>query len=272
MGNNVVMSLLTLLTDFGTSDAYVSIMKGVILTRCPEAVIVDISHEVPPGNVHTAGHVLSDAWRFFPEGTVHTIVVDPGVGSDRRILAAEVAGHFFLAPDNGVLSGVFDQAVPERVVMVENEEFYLKPTSQTFHGRDIFAPVAAAIAGGLGGEGLLKLGPPTDSWIHLPRANAVTGPGGAIAGEVTHVDRFGNIITNISGDDLPREMETSIGRHVIRGRQTSYVAGQSDEVIALIGSTGHLELSINHGSAAEFLGVTIGDQVGVIPKVEGGDA
>ncbi|MBI1370950.1 MAG: hypothetical protein GC162_20140 [Planctomycetes bacterium] len=250
--------IITLLTDFGLSDVYVGIMKGVILTRCPAATIIDLTHDLPQGNIPQAGYLLAAAWRYYPAGTVHCAVVDPGVGTDRRIIAAEVDDQFFIAPDNGLLSNVFDEGEVKRVVSVENETLMLEPISQTFHGRDIFAPCAASIAAGLRLE---ALGPATDEWIHLPRIEPGLGPHGRRTGQVIHIDRFGNIITNLRAADVPRRPRLHIARHSIRGLQSSYAAVPHGELLAIIGSTGRIEISIHHGDAAAMLGVSVGDEV-----------
>ena len=252
--------LITLLTDFGLEDAYVGIMKGVILTRCPTANIVDLTHHVAPGDIPAASYLLGAAHPYFPYGTIHTVVIDPGVGTDRRVLAAEAGGRLFVAPDNGVLSDVFDADAPVRVVSVENESLFLRPMSHTFHGRDLFAPVAAALAQGMP---LDELGPRADARIHLPRIEPRRDDAGALLGEVIYIDRFGNLITNIRADDLPPAPFIELGRHAIRGVQTSYAAAEDGRPLAIVGSTGRLEISINHGHAAETLNAGIGATVRV---------
>ncbi|MBI1374463.1 MAG: hypothetical protein GC159_17235 [Phycisphaera sp.] len=254
--------IVSLLTDFGTADAYVGVMKGVILSRCPAARIVDITHDVEPGNVHAAGHLLRGAWRYFPAGTVHTVVVDPGVGSDRRVLAAEVDGHRFVGPDNGVLSGVFDDVAPSRVIDVTNDALFLKPVSRTFHGRDIFAPVAASLACGVA---LDELGDVVDSWIHLPRLAPATDASGAVIGQIVYVDRFGNLVSNIEEADVSAMARpvVHIGGRAIAGVSTSYASVDEGKLVAVIGSTGRLEISVNRGSAAERLRAAVGTELRV---------
>lgn len=256
--------IVTLLTDFGTRDVYVGVIKGVILARCGGAQIVDLAHEVEQGNVHEGGYLLASAWRYFPAGTVHCAVIDPGVGGDRRILAAEVAGHYFVAPDNGLLTELFNDTAPTRVVSVENESLMIQPVSQTFHGRDIFAPAAAALAGGVT---LDELGPRTESWLKLPRVEPIE-QGSELVGQVVHIDRFGNIITNIRADDLPDEPRVRIARHAIHGLADSYQSVPRGELLAIIGSTGRLEISINQGDAASLLAARVGDAVHVLTESE----
>lgn len=251
--------IITLLTDFGTRDIYVGVVKGVILARCGATRIIDLSHEVGQGNVHEGGYLLASAWGYFPKATVHCVVIDPGVGGDRRILAAEVGGQYFVAPDNGVLTEVFNDTAPTRVVSVENQSLMIQPVSQTFHGRDIFAPAAAALASG---AKLDDLGPTTQSWLKLPRVEPVEQDGEVI-GQVVHIDRFGNIITNIRAEDLPNEPRVQIARHAIHGLAESYQSVPRGELLAIIGSTGRLEISINQGEAAGLLAASVGDPVHV---------
>lgn len=254
--------VITLLTDFGTVDPYVGICKGVALARCPTARIVDLVHDLEPGDVRTAGHLLAAAWRYFPEGTVHAAVVDPGVGTGRRILAAEFDGptgtQRMVAPDNGLLSAVFDDTEPTRVVSVENEAHFLQPISATFHGRDVFAPIAAALADGIDPG---DLGPDTDSWIHLPRRQPIVDPDGSIVGEVVYIDRFGNLVTSLTTEHANDSCTFTIGQRTVSGIQRTYGSVDSGSLVALIGSTGRVEISVNGGSAAGMLGMQIGAPV-----------
>ena len=263
-------TIVTLLTDFGLDDVYTGVMKGVILSRCESARIVDLTHRIDQGDIPAAGYLLSTAWRYFPAGSVHVAVVDPGVGSGRRILAANVAGHHFIAPDNGLLSDVFDQHTPEMVVAVENSSLFLQPVSDTFHGRDIFAPVAAALAGG---TALDELGPAVTSWMHLPRRSAEVMDGGGVRGEVIYVDRFGNLITNITAHDLEGfdagSLRVKLGaRQVITGLVSAYSKAAAGSPLASVGSSGRLEISVNRGNAAERLAA----QIGMAVEVQGNGA
>lgn len=251
-------AIITLLTDFGLTDVYVGAMKGVILSRCPGAVIVDLTHAVEPGNLHTAAYLLGVAWHHFPKGTVHTVVVDPGVGSDRRILAARVYGQIMLAPDNGVLSRVFEDCEPEMVVSVENNALFLQPVSNTFHGRDIFAPVAAALAGG---APLDQLGPVVDHWVHLPKIEPWRREDGRLEGQVVHIDSFGNLITNIESTDVPKSLHVEINGYAIAGLQQSYAEVDLGQPLAIIGSGGRLEVSVNEGHAADRFNANVGTAV-----------
>ena len=255
------MAVITLLTDFGTADAYVGIMKGVILSRCPGASIVDLTHQVPPGDVHAASYLLGAAWRYFPAGSVHVAVVDPGVGSDRRVLAARVEGQTFVAPDNGLISAVLEDVTPETVVSVEYRDFFLPQVSRTFHGRDVLAPTAAAIACGVKID---TLGPAVEPRVKLPRHQAMIDGDGEMVGHVIHVDRFGNLITSVREDEVEEGDDVMVAGHVVHGLSESYSAVQRGELLAIIGSTGRLVVSVPGGSAAEMLGVGVGTQVKVV--------
>lgn len=254
--------VVALLTDFGTRDHYVGAMKGVVLGICPEATIIDITHDVPAHDVLTAGLELAASYKYFPAGTVFLVVVDPGVGSARRGLAAEVGDYRFVAPDNGVLTAVFQEAPPKRVIEL-TERRYARPTvSRTFEGRDRFAPGAAWLAKGIR---LPALGRPLSDYCQLdiPRP---TVEGGRIGGEVLRVDRFGNLVTNIdrrsfervalSGSIRIEVADEEIGRLV-----QTYADIRDDEVCALFGSTDHLEFAANATSAGERLSVGRGAPV-----------
>lgn len=262
--------LITLLTDFGVASTYPAQMKGVILGRCSTARIVDLSHEVPRHNVRTAAFMLASAAGAFPEGTIHVAVVDPQVGTARRVLAAEVAGQTFLAPDNGLLTVVMREgfgrranAAPVRVVSVENHELFRTEVSSTFHGRDIFAPVAAALAGG---TSLDELGPPADS-IRQFDVPAPERAGETWRGEVLYVDPFGNLVTNIPGAPLaeagPSGVTVLVAGAVVRGLSRAYGDVPAGRLLAYIGSAGLLEVAVNRQSAASRLGAGIGTPVRV---------
>ena len=253
--------IITLLTDFGVESTYPAQMKGVILERRPEAVLVDMSHGVPPHDVHTAAFMLASAVPAFPEGTVHLTVVDPGVGGSRRVLAAEADGRFHVAPDNGVLTLVAQgrrllgpDAAPAAVVAVQDESHYRRDVSSTFHGRDIFAPLAAALAGGVD---LDSLGPRIDDFqrftLPLPERDGHT-----LRGRVLYVDPFGNLVTNVSGPVLETldasRIEIRIAGAVVRGLSRAYGDVPPGILLAYIGSAGLLEVAVNLQSAAVRLG------------------
>ncbi len=260
---------ITLLTDFGTTDPYVAAMKGVALSVNPEVRLVDITHEVTPHDVTQAAYVLASTFRCFPQGTVHVAVVDPGVGSERRILGAELEGHVFLAPDNGLLSLVWGETGPSRLVSVTNTAYFRHPVSMTFHGRDVFAPVAAHLTLGVD---LGEMGKPVDDPVRLEMARMRTGEN-LIEGKIVHVDRFGNLVTNIPRSEVrrlaagePGALRVEVGDAEIRGLSRTYAEAAVGELLALFGSTDMLEISANCGSAADLLGIGRRTVVRVVRK------
>lgn len=246
--------LIALLTDFGLRDHYVGTMKGVVLGICPEATLVDISHEVAPQDVRDGALELAAAYRYFPAGTIFLVVVDPGVGSTRRAVAAEAGDYRFVAPDNGVLSVVFDQAMPRLAVELTNRT-YARPTiSRTFEGRDRFAPAAAWLANGIP---LASFGPEAGALVRLdvPRPRAIDG---GIDGEVLRVDRFGNLITNIDDATLAGisgALTVRVGSREIPRVVSTYADVHVGELCALVGSSDRLEIAVHGGSAAATLGI-----------------
>jgi S-adenosylmethionine hydrolase len=264
------MAIITLCTDFGTRDEYVGVLKGVILSVHPTATIVDLSHWIPPQDVVAAAYMLRTSFLYFPEDTVHIAIIDPGVGTAREIIAARYRRHLFMAPDNGLLPLMLNGDAPDELVQVDKRELFRRPVSQTFHGRDIFAPVAAHLAKGFE----LKAVGQTIAPSRLQRLDH-DGPcfdtAVGIAGHVVGIDRFGNLITNIGLalldrlelDDSDGSLETRIGRHRIVGLVNHYAEGVSGEAVALVGSRGCLEIAVNCGSAAETLRASRGDDVWV---------
>jgi len=269
-------AIITLTTDFGLTDAYVAAMKGVILGINPEAKLIDICHSIKPQNIPQAAFVLSTAYQFFPPKTVHLVVVDPGVGTERRAIILRTLSADFVAPDNGVLSYVMQASSAKPVadnanlhereleprleaVAITKPQFWRTPVSSTFHGRDIFAPVAA----------LLSLGfPPIDfgeaitSLTMLPLPEPHQRPNGSLVGHILHIDNFGNLITNIKGSDLPPTkgpITIEIGNHVISGLSRTYAEGKG--LLTLIGSSGYLEVSLKGGNASAFLEAEVGSEV-----------
>jgi S-adenosylmethionine hydrolase len=259
-----VRPVIALLTDFGTRDHYAGTMKGVALGICPDATLVDITHDVPPHDVLAGALELAAACRYFPVGTVFLVVVDPGVGSARRGIAAEAGDYRFVAPDNGVLTVAFDDTPPKKIVEL-TERRYARPTvSRTFEGRDRFAPAAAWLAKGIE---LAALGRPAAS-IHRLDIPQPQSAGEALSGEVLRVDRFGNLITNI--DRRTFEKFASGGALTIRvgDRQVSrvvstYADAAAGELSALFGSSDHLEIAVSGASAAAALAVGRGARVHV---------
>ena len=269
-------AIITLTTDFGLTDAYVAAMKGVILGINPEAKLIDICHSIKPQNIPQAAFVLSTAYQFFPQKTIHLVVVDPGVGTERRAIILRTPSADFVAPDNGVLSYVIQVSsakpaadnvnLQERelepgleAVAITKPQFWRTPISSTFHGRDIFAPVAA----------LLSLGfPPIDfgevitSLTMLPLPKPHRRPDGSLVGHVLHIDNFGNLITSIKGSDLlptKQPIMVEVGNHLISGLSRTYAEGQG--LLTLIGSNGYLEVSLKGGSASAFLDAEVGSEV-----------
>jgi S-adenosylmethionine hydrolase len=261
--------LITLLTDFGESDWFVGAMKGVILSLLPSARVVDISHRIPPGDLRSAAFQLGCYFRFFPRGTVHVVVVDPGVGTRRKIIAVQSAGSVFLAPDNGVLSYVLRRKGKKKVYAVTRRDLFLPEVSGTFHGRDIFAPVAAFLAQGLN---MSELGPEVVKPRLLPAPRLLRWGDSGWKGEVVFVDRFGNIITSISvarafrqlnpGAGIKLEISTPGGRHEVF-LVPAYGSMPRGRNLALWGSSGFLELAVNAGDAAREMGLHIGDKLAV---------
>ena len=252
--------VITLLTDFGTRDVYVGVMKGVIARRCPQAKVIDLTHDVAPGDVSAAAYLLSTAWRYFPAGTIHVAVVDPGVGGARAPLAAEAAGHRFVGPDNGLFATIFEEAGAVRGVRIENPGVRLEPLSRTFHGRDLFAPAAAALAGG---ASLESLGPPIYRWERLAMPEPWMTGEGVLVGQVVYVDRFGNLITNLRRGHLRRSSIVRVAGREVRGLSASYDGVAPGALLAIIGSSDRLEISVNRGSAAAVLDARTGTQVEV---------
>ena len=264
------MTTISLLTDFGLADPYVGIVKGVILSVNPTASIVDITHEVAPQDLLEASFLIQAAYSYFPLGTVHVVVVDPGVGSDRPIVCVELNGYRFLAPDNGLLTQVFSEGDIERAVYVENENYFLQSVSHTFHGRDIFAPVAARLSMGLDMAMLGSEAVPDDFMrLEVPRPKYADDS--TLHGTIISIDRFGNLITNIRRQDLrdlsarseDGNLECCVGKERIMGLSKSYDAVLPRQALAILGSRGLLEISINCGNAQEVMKMNKGDTVRV---------
>jgi len=258
------MPRLTLLTDFGTADGYAAAMKGVIASICPEAVLDDASHEVPPGDVEAAAWALARYWRLYPPGTVHVVVVDPGVGGERRALAVRADERLLVAPDNGILTRVLEEAQAWAAAAIQQPRFLRPEISRTFHGRDIFAPAAAHLALGVPLE---ELGPTLTDPVRLHLARFTITPD-AVLGSVIHVDRFGNLVTNIPAGWVSAGHVVAAGRDLGPVRR-SYVEVAPGEVLALVGSAGLLEVAARDGSAAASLGLGRGAEVRV-QRIQGG--
>ena len=257
--------IITITTDFGQKDSYVAQLKGVLLSINPLLHLVDLTHAIHPQDVARAAAVLDETIDLFPENTLHIVVVDPGVGTARRIVGVEMASQRFVAPDNGVLSMVSNRFKPKRIVRLTVQSFWRQRVSNTFHGRDVMAPVAAHWS--LGTD-LADFGEPyTEALVELPsrRPTQITG---GVAGEVIREDSFGNLITNIDESLIPDEsrkrLTVQIGPHSIQGIRRCYGERQPDELLTVIGSSGQLEIAVNRGSAAELLSLSTGAEVQVL--------
>ena len=244
--------VLTLTTDFGTRDHYVGAMKGVVAALAPQVKVFDISHDIPSFDVAEGAFAIAQAYPYYPQGTVHIVVVDPGVGSARRPIAVAVSGHWFVAPDNGVLSQVLEAGGPFEARRIE-ERHGLATVSRTFHGRDLFAPVGARLASGLPFD---TTGPPVSDLIRMPSVAIANG-----VGRVLHIDCFGNIITSFRESDLPDGTCLAVGNRVIRERAESYASVPANRLFLIVGSSGYVEISLNQGSAAKAANVRAGARV-----------
>jgi S-adenosyl-L-methionine hydrolase (adenosine-forming) len=257
--------IITLLTDFGTRDAYVGSLKGVILGLNPSAVLVDLSHEVPPQNIRAGALLLSAATPFFPLGTVHLAVVDPGVGSPRRALAARCRGCFWVGPDNGLFHLVFRQASDLTIISLDNSAFFRPRVSATFHGRDIFAPVAAHLSLGVD---LLDLGTQITDPVPLDCPDPKFGPQ-AMRGEIMYIDQFGNLVSNIGMEALvgwvgEHNFKLKLGPLCLTGLASTYTDVAPGEFLALEGSHGFLEIACAMANAARRLQVEVGLAIEII--------
>jgi S-adenosylmethionine hydrolase len=258
------MPLITLTTDFGNGSPYAAAMKGVIYSIAPEATVVDLTHAIRPQDVRSGAIVLEQATPWFPPGSIHVAVVDPGVGSQRRIVYAEISGQRYVAPDNGLLSRLEARHTASRIVAVEEPEFWLPQISATFHGRDIMAPVAARLSRGLPAE---RLGRPLDKLISLTWPEVVILPR-SIRGSVESIDSFGNLITDITEAmlaNVPHDDSVRItcDEHETLGIFRTYADQPAATFLALVGSSGRLELAIVDENAAAMLGIRTGTPVEV---------
>jgi S-adenosyl-L-methionine hydrolase (adenosine-forming) len=256
--------LVTLTTDFGTGSTYVAAMKGALLAVNPAAHLVDLSHSVPPQDLLFCSFFLRSTLPFFPTGTLHVVVVDPGVGTDRAVLYVETGGQRLLAPDNGCWTALASLATdPPRVVRLTQQRYWRPSISPTFHGRDIFAPVAGHLSRGLDPQ---ELGPPVTSWKELswPAPRLAKD---VLEGEVLFVDDFGNLLTNIPAEALEpwhgRVQSVDVGGHEVRRQVRTYGEADPGAIVALISSAGMLEVAVAHGSAARTLGASVGTPVRV---------
>jgi len=254
--------VVSLLTDFGLRDHYVAAVKGVLLAANPGLTLVDVTHLVAPQNVLQGSFLLAASYHFFPPGTVHLAVVDPGVGGERAPLAAKAGGHLFVGPDNGIFDLAFERTAPELVVRLENRRYLSREVSPTFHGRDLFAPAAALLSLGVSLE---ELGPSHPYERRLPPLPRLV-PGATVTGEIIHVDHFGNLISNIrmeaaaGGNQIP-VLEVRLGSTPVLWGPATYEQAPPRTPFALVGSHGFLEIAVRGGSAAACTNCAIGARV-----------
>lgn len=261
-----VPPLVTLTTDFGLQDAYVAAIKGAMLQVEPSLLMVDVTHQVEPQDVMGAAFVLRQVIPFYPEGAIHLAVVDPGVGSARRPIAASFGGHIFVGPDNGLLSLLLEGSKPEQVVVLDRPSFWrtARP-ARTFNARDLFGPVAAHLASG---RRLDEVGTPTDAFQQLHWAHPLADDEG-VQGFVVHIDHFGNCVTNISRELLetnPRSLRAKcyVGSTIVHGVHDAYSDVPQGEPLVLVGSSNHLEVGVNGGDAATLLTIHKGSPVSLV--------
>lgn len=252
------MPTITLTTDFGTSDHFVGTMKGVILGIQPRATLVDITHDLPAFEILDGAFVIAQAYRYFPKGTVHLVVIDPGVGTERRPILVEAAGQYFIGPDNGTFTMIYDRE-SHRVRAITNTKYFLPARSTTFHGRDVFAPSAAYLAAGRRPS---TFGKRIQDYVQLHLSKPIQTARRVWSGAVLKVDRFGNLVTNLHIDEFPhartQSFELSVGLRRIYGLAATFADCPRDEPSVLIGSSGYLEVVINQSSAARTLGCAAG--------------
>lgn len=260
--------IITLTTDFGLQDHFIGTMKGVILERVPDAQIVDISHAVQAFDVFDGALTLAQAYSYFPSGTVHVVVVDPGVGTARRPIVVSTEKYLFVAPDNGVLSLIYDREPRLSVRHITAEHYFLQPLSDTFHARDIFSPIAAALAKGVE---VARMGEEVTDFVRFsaPRPRPVNE--NTLRGVVLKVDRFGNLISNITSQDAPTLFQADpppfkivVGKREITQIHTAYADGAPGEVFGILGSMGYLEIAANRSAASKILEATKGSDVNLV--------
>ena len=255
--------IITLTTDYGTGDHLVGVLKGVILKINPDVTIIDITHEVTPFDLLDGALAIASSYAHFPPRTIHVVIVDPGVGTERRPLLVSGQNQYFIAPDNGVLSGVFEKEQNFLVRHLTSEHYFLKPVSKTFHGRDVFAPVAAWLSKhwqpGSMGEEISDF-----KRFSLPKPKEADS---GLKGVVLKVDSFGNLMTNFRPEDLPPdasekgEVKLQVGTHAVTRLVPTFASGNAGEAIAFVGSSGYLEIGVNKGNASKALGIGRGASV-----------
>jgi S-adenosyl-L-methionine hydrolase (adenosine-forming) len=260
--------IVTLTTDFGINDHFVGTMKGVILNIAPDAEIVDINHAVQAFDVLDGALTIAQSYAYFPSGTIHVVVVDPGVGTARRPILLSTEKYYLVAPDNGVLSLVYSREERIRVRHITGEHYFLQPVSNTFHGRDIFAPVAGWLAKGVDGA---KFGEEISDYVRFnaPKPKAVDAR--TFRGVVLKVDRFGNLVTNFTPEDIPMLFHSSpspfkltVGKREITELHQNYSEGEPNQLFAILGSMGYLEIAANRAAAAQLVGTGKGSEVSIV--------
>jgi S-adenosylmethionine hydrolase len=249
---------ITLLTDFGTDDYFVGAIKGTILSVNPHARIIDVSHTVPPQDIESGAFTLLAGFKSFPAGTIHVAVVDPGVGSGRRPILIQTRDYFFVGPDNGIFSYICDVEQDFKVFHLTNQNYFRQPVSSTFHGRDIFSPVAAVLSLEVEPG---RLGELVTDLVRLKALHPERSRNGSIEGRVIHIDRFGNCITNIGRDDFTEPAQLKVGRQTIKSFKRFFSEKGPDRLFGVWGSAGFLEIAANNTSAARLMGVKRGARV-----------
>jgi S-adenosylmethionine hydrolase len=250
--------IIALLTDFGTQDYFTGAMKGAILRINSDAKIVDITHDIAPQDIHSAAFTLRSCYGDFPEKTIFVAVVDPGVGSTRRAILVKTEKYYFIAPDNGLLSFVFDKEKDFRVFELTDEKFFRHPISRTFHGRDVFAPVAAHLSNGIKPN---EFGREIKDFIRFQTARPRRISDDRFEAEVIHIDRFGNLITNLRKEDLPENFSVVINGKLIDRLQNFYIEAESGDSFMIFGSAGFLEIAAFQNSASKLLNTRSGDRI-----------
>jgi S-adenosylmethionine hydrolase len=256
--------MIALLTDFGTRDYFVGAMKGAILSINSDAQIVDITHEIAPQNIRSAAFTLSACYEDFPAGTIFVCVVDPGVGSNRKAILVETEKYFFIAPDNGLLSFIFESQMDFRVFEITNEKFFRQSVSRTFHGRDVFAPAAAHLSNKIAPK---EFGSEIDNFVSFETAKPRRISGETIEAEIVHTDNFGNLITNLRREDLPEKFSVEINGKVIEKLVSFYAEAEVGELFVIFGSAGFLEITARENSASKLLNAANGEKITATRKL-----
>lgn len=255
---------IALLTDFGLDDNYVGIMKGVILKINPDVHLVDITHSIDPQNIFQGALTLKTAYSYFPSKTIFVAVVDPGVGSSRQPILVKTKDHFFIGPDNGLLSLALKGQKSKEIYTITNDQYFLKPVSQTFHGRDIFAPVAAYLSKAMPSS---KFGRKQHRMINLSwQSPRIDQKNKSIIGKIIDIDRFGNLTTNVEQNHLKGTISVKIKNNVIQELSSSYAKVSKGNLLVIFGSKGYLEIAVNQGSAEKKLKAKIGDSIKIVQK------